>query len=31
MNPLHLAWIIPPSAAIGFLAAAPCAAGRDGR
>jgi hypothetical protein len=31
MNPLHLIWIIPLAAAVGFLAAALCAAGRDGR
>lgn len=29
MNPLHLLWIIPPAAAVGFLSAALCAAGRD--
>jgi len=29
MNPLHLLWIIPLSAAVGFLVAALCAAGRD--
>ena len=29
MNPWHLIWIIPLSAAVGFLAAALCAAGRD--
>lgn len=31
MNPLHLLWIIPLSAAVGFMAAALCAAGRDER
>lgn len=29
MNPLHLFWIIPLSAAVGFLIAALMAAGRD--
>lgn len=29
MTPLHLLWIIPLSAAVGFLMVALCKAGRD--